>query len=146
MESSHSHGGRCRQQRSRRVPVGQEIAALSSFLNPAAAHHQVILVENDGLTGGHGPLRLIEADRHRSVVLSQQGRLGCLMPAANLSLNPQGPGRLLNGDPIDPGGDQAGSEQIAVRAHHHPIAAGVGLEDVKPLPGSHSQSLPLADG
>src|SRR6185312_16641090 len=57
---------------------------LQGLGNPSSAHHQVVLIEHDGLSGGDGALRIVEGDQRLAVGQGlDSGRRG-LMAMANL--------------------------------------------------------------
>ena len=84
------------------------------FPDHAAADHDVAIVEDDCLTNGESPHRLVEDDLHPSVREDGGGAGGLFGLVAVLRLAADGLGGGVDCRPVEGIGDQPGGEELGI--------------------------------
>src|SRR6202035_3680923 len=112
----------------------------SSLSDPAAADDLVALIEDGGLAGGDGALRLVEGGKNAvgGVIRGafrayrRERGPGRIVAMANLDLDAQSLAGVKAGhrDPVEAIGIEFAAEQVLVRAHRDLVRARMDLEDV----------------
>jgi hypothetical protein len=124
----------------------------SGLVDPAAADDLVPAVEDGGLAGSDGALRLVEESVDAIVAVGPQCSPGRFMAMANLDLHAEFVGETFDGNPVEAVGVEFASEEFFVRADDDAVRVGVDGKDV--ARGSVSgdrgrrdvEALALADG
>ena len=90
-------------------------AFLIPLFNGSAAQHLVAVIEHRRLSGGDGPLRLVEGQAHPALRQRLRQRRGLHLTVPGLGGAAEGRGRSLTGDPVDPVRRQLPAEQLLLR-------------------------------
>ena len=123
-------------------------AFLFWLADPAAAYYFVVLIEDGGLAGGDGSLRLVEDGVDLVFAVAVQG--GCSGDVTVADLN--GDAKLFafveigDGDPVEAVGVEVAREEIFVGAYGDLVGVGVDVEDVEGGGRSDAEALALAYG
>src|SRR5439155_8295984 len=119
---------------------------LSAFLDPASAHHAILLVKDDGLARSYSALGLVKF--HRDAIRVFVAERGCrsLVPVADLGLYPHRFDELFTRNPVKRLGNEPLLQQVLLRSNHHTAIGHVSLEHVKRLAHRDTQPFALAHG
>src|SRR6266536_1744309 len=114
--------------------------------DPAAAHHDLPIVEYGCLAGRDGALTLIKGDQ-ALVVASPLHHCGCrLVAMANLHSDPHGRVEIVHRDQIHAAGPQRARIEMLFPADHDLLVRAADLDNVERRACGHAQSLTLTHG
>src|ERR1035437_89139 len=116
------------------------------LFDPAAAQHDLAIVENSTLSRGNGPLRVVETHLDAVAIARARERGGCGgVLVADLDLGPQGSSRSHSGDrnPVYLLGHKARALQIVIVADGDALAVWIGGNHVEGFAGGDAQPLAL---
>src|SRR5215471_20772747 len=118
----------------------------NDFSNPAAANHDVAVVEDHSLARGDGPLRFVESYADFAIAgILDHSRSG-LVPVTNLGANPHRFFQCVDADPVHLVRNQSARQQILVVAYGDGSLLAVDLDYIERRASCHSESLALAHG
>ena len=117
-------------------------------IDPAAAEHEVALIEDGGLTRGDGALGLVEADFHSVTIVAERrdGSGSGLMAVTDFDFGAGGRGESGPRDPIDIARYECGAQQMIVRTDSYALGYRVGRDDIQRLTLGDAETFALADG
>src|SRR5947209_12055146 len=125
---------------------GQNLQWLGRLRDPAAAEHDVAVVENGGLPGRDGALRIIEGyDDFVVRCLFDYGRRW-LVTMANLHRDALRLAQIIHRNQVDPLGAQCTRVQMLVSTYNYPLVRAADLDDVERRSRRHTESLALSHG
>src|SRR5215470_8914690 len=116
----------------------------NDFSNPAAAHHDVAVVEDHSLARGDGPLRFVESYANFAITgILNHSRSG-LVPVTNLGANPHRFFQCVDADPVHLVRYQSARQQVFVAAYGHSSLLAVDLDYIERRAGCNAESFALA--
>src|SRR5215471_8077186 len=116
----------------------------NDFSNPAAANHDVAVVEDHSLARGDGPLRFVESYANFAITgfLNHSG--SGLVPVTNLGANPHRFFQCVDADPVHLVRNQSVRQQVFVAAYGHSSLLAVDLDYIERRASCNAESFPLA--
>src|SRR5579864_9114388 len=112
--------------------------------DPAAADHDLALIENRGLARSDGALRLIESDEDFVGAHTLHCGWRGLVPMANLHRHAHWLSQIVHRDQIHTPGAQRARIKVLISAHDNLLAGAADLDDVERGSCGYAQSLALA--
>src|ERR1039458_9528944 len=113
------------------MPCGGLYSAVSLLRDPAAAHHDVSIVENSRLSRCDGALRLVEGDE--DFVVPNSFNQGCrgLVAMANFHADAHRPEQVVDGDQVHAAGAKGARIEMLFPANDHLLVRAADLDDVE---------------
>src|SRR5690242_8248779 len=112
--------------------------------NPAAADHDISIIENRGLSGSDGTLRLVECCKHLVAgVPADNGGSGCVL-IANSHCHPHRLAQLFDSDPVQAACVESVRVKVLAFAHDDLASVSANFQNIERISSSHAEPLALS--